>query len=152
MGQRRDDPQLEESTNRWLLGGLVLLALLVLAFPAYRLYEPGARDKARESHIASLISQGDSLFEVNCAPCHGDRGLGAVAPALNSKQFLAAASDDQIQSLIEVGVPGSQMAAYSLDYGGSMTLAQIDALTTYIRSLEENAPDNPDWRNPLGGG
>jgi len=152
MPERPPDPKLEESTNRWMMGGLVLLALLVLAFPAYRLYEPGARDQAREEHISSLIAQGETLFATNCTPCHGDRGFGATAPALNSKQFLAAATDDQIRSLIAVGVPGSQMAAYSLDYGGAMTLAQINALTTYLRSLEETAPDNPDWRNPLGGG
>jgi mono/diheme cytochrome c family protein len=152
MAERPPDPQLEEATNRWMIGGLVLLVLLVLAFPAYRLYEPGARDEAREEHIASLTAQGERLFSTNCTPCHGERGLGATAPALNSKQFLAAAADDQIRSLIAVGVPGSQMAAYSLDYGGAMTLAQIDALTVFIRSLEETAPDNPDWRNPLGGG
>jgi mono/diheme cytochrome c family protein len=30
-----------------------------------------------------------------------------------------------------------------------MTLEQIDAVTTYLRSLEEGAPDFPGWRDPL---
>lgn len=150
MPQRPADPDLDRSTNRWMLAGLVLIGLMVLTFPAYRLFEPGAREEARVEHVADLAAQGDQLFSITCAPCHGTQGLGATAPALNSRQFLAAASDEQISSLIAVGVPGSQMAAYSLDFGGPLTLAQIEALTTYLRSLEETAPDNPDWRAPLG--
>jgi hypothetical protein len=38
------------------------------------------------------------------------------------------------------------MGAYSLDFGGPLTLEQITAITTYLRSLEEDAPDDPDWR------
>ena len=85
-----------------------------------------------------------------CAACHGDSGLGGTAPALNSQQFLTAANDDQIRSLTAVGVPGTQMSAYSLDFGGPLTLEQINALATYLRSLEPDAPDNLDWREPLG--
>ena len=150
MPERPYDPDLEKSTNRWMVGGLVLLALLVLAFPAYRLYEPGAREEAREEHFQSLAEQGEAIFATNCTPCHGAEGLGGIAPALNSQQFLTAASDEQIASLIAVGVPGTAMAAYSLDHGGPFTLEQIDALTVYLRSLESNAPDNPDWRGPAG--
>ncbi|MBT8211747.1 MAG: hypothetical protein KJN71_01245, partial [Acidimicrobiia bacterium] len=60
-------------------------------------------------------------------------------------------SDDQTSLLISVGVPGSQMSAYSLDYGGPMTSEQIKAITTFLRSWEEDAPDRPDWRDAVGG-
>jgi mono/diheme cytochrome c family protein len=150
MPERPPDPALEASTNRWMTGGLVIIVLMVLAFPAYRLYEPANRDEARAAHLASLAEQGSQLFAQNCAACHGDTGMGGSAPALNSKQFLAAADDEQIASLIAVGVPGSPMSAYSLDFGGPLTLEQIDALTVYLRSLEPDAPDNPDWRAPFG--
>ncbi len=46
-------------------------------------------------------------------------------------------------------MPGTQMSAYSLDFGGPLTLEQIEALTTYLRSLEPDAPSVPDW---LAGG
>ena len=150
MPERPPDPQLEASTNKWMLWGLGLFLIMVLAFPAYRLTEPANRDAARETLTASLIEQGATLWEFNCTACHGAEGLGGSAPALNSQQFLTAADDDQIRALIAVGVPGTQMSAYSLDFGGPLTLEQINALTTYLRSLEPDAPDNPDWREPLG--
>ncbi|MBU1493012.1 MAG: cytochrome c [Actinobacteria bacterium] len=148
MPQRRADPHLEASTNRWMVGGVVLMALLVLAFPAYRLYEPGARAATRDAHQASLVEQGGRLFEIQCTGCHGLQGRGGSAPALNSQQFLTGASDAQISSLIAVGIPGSPMAAYSLDHGGPLTSEQIESLAVFLRSLEADAPDNPDWRTP----
>lgn len=147
MPERPIDPQLEASTNRWMIAGIALMALLVLAFPAYRLYEPGSRAAARDEHRASLVEQGERLFGIQCTGCHGPEARGGSAPALNSQQFLTAAGDAQISSLIAVGVPGTPMAAYSLDHGGPLTSEQIESLTAYLRSLEEGAPDDPDWRD-----
>lgn len=148
MPERPPDPDLERSTNRWMAWGLALLAAAVVAFPLYRLYEPSSREEARELHLASLADQGASLYQTNCSSCHGADGLGGVGPALYTKQFLAA-DDRQIRQLIAVGVPGSPMNAYSLDFGGPFTLEQIDALTVFLRSLEETAADFPGWRDPL---
>lgn len=149
MPERPEDRLLEESTNRWMLWGLVLMGLMVAIFPVYRWYEPAARDDARETHLASLAEQGASIYSFNCGACHGADGEGGIGPALNSEQFLTSANDEQITALIAVGVPGSQMNAYSIDFGGPLTSEQIKAVTTYLRSLEETAPDVPDWLNPL---
>ena len=54
MAERAPDPALEESTNKWMAAGFVIMVLLVLVFPVYRFYEPSARETARELHIASL--------------------------------------------------------------------------------------------------
>ena len=140
------DEELERSTNRIMVVGAVLLIAMALVFPLYRWIEPTNRESARESHIDSLAESGESLWGFNCASCHGLNGEGGVGPALNSQQYLQAASDDQTQLLIAVGVPGSQMGAYSQDFGGPLTTEQIKALAIYIRSWEANAPDNPDWR------
>ena len=147
MSGYTDDPVLDEETNKWMLWGLYMIAALVLAFPLYRLVEPANREEAREANIASLAEEGESIWSFNCASCHGADGEGGLAPALNSQQFLTAAGDEQTELLIAVGVPGSQMSAYSLDYGGPLTSEQIRSVTTYLRSLEENAPDRPDWRD-----
>jgi mono/diheme cytochrome c family protein len=147
-----EDERLEGSTVRWMQGGAVILALMVLAFPLYRAQEPGARERATEQRISDLSAQGADIFAVSCTPCHGDDGLGGIAPALNSQQFLTSATDDQIEGLIALGIPGSAMAAYSIDFGGPMTQEQIVAITVYLRSLEEAAPDNPAWRDMLTAG
>ncbi len=150
MADRPPDPSLEESTNKWMVAGLVIMGLMVLAFPLYRFTEPANRDAARATHVESLATQGEAIFQLNCTACHGVAGEGGIGPALNSQQFLTAATDEQIGLLIAVGVPGTQMNAYSLDFGGPLTSEQIDAVVTFLRSLEPNAPDVPDWRNPGG--
>jgi mono/diheme cytochrome c family protein len=143
-----DDPELEASTDRWMIWGAVLIVALVLAFPLYRVWEPQARAESREQQLASLATQGEEIFALNCASCHGESGEGIDAPALNSIQFLRSATDDQIRLLVSVGVPGTEMSAYSLDFGGPLTSEQIRAVVTFIRSWEPNAPDRPDWRDP----
>jgi mono/diheme cytochrome c family protein len=142
------DPEVEQSTNRWMVAGIVLMLAMLAAFPAYLAYEPEAREDSRTAQRESLESEGARTWEFNCASCHGAVGEGGSAPALNSKQFLQSA-DEQIEPLISVGVPGSAMGAFSQDFGGPLTSAQIRAVTTYLRSLEDEAPDNPDWREGL---
>ncbi len=149
MPERPVDTELEEQTNRWMWWGFVIMVLMVAIFPIYRFYEPSARESDRAAQLDFLADQGGSIYSVNCASCHGVLGEGGAGPALNSEQFLAAATDLQITSLVAVGVPGSQMNAYSLDFGGPLTSEQIEAVTTFLRRWEEDAPDVPNWRDPL---
>ncbi len=141
--------RLEVSTRRWRWAGLILMGLFILVFPIFRFYEPAQRADARASQTAFLAAQGAELFEGSCASCHGPEGVGAIAPALGSKEFLESVDDFQISSLIALGAPGSEMVAYSNDFGGPMTSSQIAAITTYLRSLEEDAESNPNWHTPL---
>ncbi len=145
------DDDLEASTSKWMLAGGVLLLLMAAVFPFYRWYEPGARDESRTAQAASLAEKGEDVWGFNCASCHGLNGEGGIGPALNSEQFLQSATDDQSRTLIAVGIPGSQMSAYSLDYGGPLTSEQIKSVVTFIRSWEPDAPDVPDWRAMVSG-
>lgn len=145
------DDELEASTNRWMAVGAGLLITMALVFPFYRWYEPAARDDARTAQAAALAEEGESLWQFNCASCHGLAGEGGIGPALNSKQYLQSATDSQTRTLVAVGIPGTEMSAYSLDYGGPLTSEQIRAIAAYIRSWEPNAPDLPEWRDMLGG-
>lgn len=143
------DHELDPSTERWMMVGLVLMVAFVLIFPFYRWYEPERRVAAREGLQVSLTAVGADLYTDSCASCHGIEGRGGFAPALATHQFLDSASNRQIEQLISIGIPGSEMVAYSLDSGGPLTSEQVRALTTYLRSLEETAADNPSWRQPL---
>lgn len=150
MPERPPDPTLEESTNRWMMWGLWIMAAMVLIFPIYRFYEPGNREAARELQSESLAASGADIYQLNCASCHGVDGEGGIGPALNSMQFLTGATNEQIEGLTAVGVPGSQMSAYSLDFGGPLTSEQIESIAIFMRAWEPDAPDRPDWRDVPG--
>lgn len=141
------DEELERSTNRVMVIGAGLLMAMALVFPLYRWFEPSNREAARQEHLDSLAETGETLWSFNCSSCHGLSGQGETAPALNSKQFLQSATNEQIELLVSVGVPGSEMSAYAQDFAGPLTSEQIRALAVYIRSWEEKAPDRPDWRD-----
>lgn len=143
------DDELESSTNRVMTIGGVLLVAMALVFPLYRWVEPVNRDEAHAAQLDSLAEQGENLWGFNCASCHGLNGEGGIGPTLNSQQFMQAATDEQMSLLIAVGIPGTQMSAYSQDFAGPLTSEQIKAIVTYIRSWEDDAPDVPDWRLAL---
>lgn len=138
---------LETRTNRWMIAGLVLMLIGLLAFPVYRIYEPIARAEAADEMQNNLALAGESLWSSTCASCHGSFGQGVDAPALYSEQFLTIATDAQILSIASTGIPGSDMAAYGQQYGGPLTQEQLVAVVACIRSWEETAPDRPDWRD-----
>ncbi|GBE25372.1 hypothetical protein BMS3Bbin02_01657 [bacterium BMS3Bbin02] len=144
-----NDTQLEHRTNSWMVAGLVLMVVGLLAFPIYRFSEPAARAAAAETAQFNLAGAGEGLWTATCASCHGSFGQGVDAPALNSTQFLTIVSDEQIFSIIGSGIPGTEMVAYSQTFGGPLTDQQITALVACVRSWEKDAPDRPDWRDML---
>lgn len=146
-----DPPALSRSTRRWQTVGVAVLLLLVLAFPIYRLTENERLDDALASESAAQTVAGHQLYELNCAPCHGEQGEGVDAPALNSQEFLQSVSDEQTHGIIAGGIPGSAMPAWLDDYGGPLTHQQVAAIVAFIRSWEDTAPSVPDWRNPSKG-
>ncbi len=149
--RRRPEPfepeELERSLNRYLVVGLVFMALLIAGFVAYRLREPTLRADSAASQHQTYTKLGAKLFADNCAGCHGDEGTGGgSAPTLNSKEFLSSTSDQQIHALVAGGVSGTDMAAWGLDYGGTLTDEQVQQLVTYLRTRETRAPSVPGWR------
>ena len=151
----RDRPQpppfepewLDRSLNRYLAWGLVFMVLLLVGFVAYRVREPGLRRSATRAQTTSYTSIGRQVFSADCSQCHGkEAGGGGSAPTLDSSQFLKGTSDAQIFTLIAGGVSGTEMPAWSLDYGGTFTDEQVRQVVTYLRSLEPRAPSVPGWR------
>jgi len=92
-----DRAALEASTRMWMLAGLVLMGLFVLAFPRFRFYEPARRADARTRQEQFLADQGAEIFATNGESCHRVSGTGAVAPAMGSMEFLASVDDTQIK-------------------------------------------------------
>ena len=138
---------LARSLNRYLAWGLVFMVLLLAGFVTYRVREPGLRKDATSAQTTSYTDIGRQIFAASCAQCHGkNAGGGGSAPTLNSSQFLKSTTNNQIQALVAGGVSGTEMPAWSLDYGGTFTDEQVRQVVTYLRSLEPSAPSIPGCR------
>lgn len=92
------------------------------------------------------IALGAQLYSANCSRCHGPEGQGKpIAPSINVKSFLTSTSDQALQQIITLGVPGTAMPAW----GDRMTEAEIQAIVGFIRQWEATAPE---VAQPLGPG
>ena len=149
MNTKPDHTDIEESTARWQWAGLILAAMFIGMFPIYRIYEPAQRADAREAQQGFLAAQGEEIYFAECSTCHGVEGRGGLGPAIGSRNFLESVGDHQISQLTALGIPGTEMVAYSIDWGGPMTSEEIEAVTAYLRSLEEDSEPYPNWQTPL---
>ncbi|MCU1219406.1 MAG: cytochrome c, class [Candidatus Angelobacter sp.] len=76
----------------------------------------------------------DTLYQQNCAGCHGEQGRGGAAIALNSPVYLEIADDATIRRVTGQGVPGTAMPAFAQSSGGMLTDEQVNAIVAGIRS------------------
>ena len=75
-----------------------------------------------------------TLYQQNCAACHGERGKHGVAISLANPVYLAVAGADAIQKATANGVPGTLMPAFAKGQGGMLTDQQITVLAQGIES------------------
>ena len=79
------------------------------------------------------LDRGARIFATTCASCHGLRGAGGdKGPALANNRALRARTAAEIRSIIQRGTPAG-MPAFPLQP------AELDAITTYLRSLNTSA-------------
>ena len=97
---------------------------------------------------AESIALGAELYSANCARCHGPEGQGRpIAPPINVKSFLSSTTDQALQQIITLGVPGTAMPAW----GDRMTDAEIQAIVGFIRQWEATAPEVAQPLGPASG-
>src|SRR5436190_24289016 len=70
--------------------------------------------------------KGYTLFMLNCAHCHGDDARGDEGPDLHG----VTKSDARIASVIKNGIKGEMPK-----FGAKLTDADVQALTAFVRSL-----------------
>src|SRR6267142_5648144 len=95
---------------------------------------PGRPPANSASLRPSEVLTFDTLYQQNCAGCHGEQGRGGAAIALNSPVYLEIADDATIRRVTAQGVPGTAMPAFAQSSGGMLTAEQINALVAGIRS------------------
>ena len=93
------------------------------------------------------IQKGKKAYSA-CVACHGPEAKGkiGIAPRLQSKTFLQAASDRFLFETIEQGRPGTTMIAW----GENLSDDEIKSIIAYIRSLQPTDPADLD-NSPLAG-
>jgi cytochrome c oxidase cbb3-type subunit 3 len=75
-----------------------------------------------------------TLFQQNCAGCHGQEGDGGAAIPISNPTYLAIVDADALRKTIAQGVRGTPMPAFAQSAGGMLTEKQIDVIASGIRS------------------
>jgi cytochrome c oxidase cbb3-type subunit III len=101
-------------------------------------YPPAAMTRPSE------ITDFATLYNQNCAACHGRNGQNGPAIDLGNPEYQALVDDASLHKWITNGMPGTQMAAFGQSAGGMLNDRQIDAIVNGMRSA---------WRtqNAFGG-
>jgi len=97
---------------------------------------PGPEVPRPDSILSSRV-----LFAQNCAGCHGADGLHGPSTPLASPVYQALVDDATLRRIVAQGLPGSMMPAFSKNFGGELTDAQVDAIVHGIRA---------DWKTGKG--
>ncbi len=123
----------------------VLAGALFLAVLFYAAGEPRRKARLIEEETARrrarLLPLAEVIFVAHCGECHGSNGGGTKqGPALRSRSFLDAVTDEVIAETIREGRKGTEMKAWGKDYGGHFGEEEIEGLVALLRSWQPTAP------------
>lgn len=96
---------------------------------------------------AEEVTDFKTLYESNCAGCHGKDGNLGPAPPLNDKTFLSIVPDEELQMVVAYGRRGTLMPAWSKGKGGPLTDKQVEALAQGIKK-QWPLPEKPEGEPP----
>ena len=130
-----------ENYTKLILAGLVLTLIVIGALLVYSLAETNRLALAAEEHTLERVARGGEFYQAQCVSCHGVQGEGGSGPALNNRTVLKNTLDNVFFSVIRSGVPGTQMPAWSVDFGGPLTDEDVRDVVAYLRAWEATAPE-----------
>ena len=102
----------------------------------------------KTASIAGDADHGKELYASYCAVCHGAEGEGGrgtgvtfsrhrdlpiIAPALNNRGFLAAATDEMIRHTLQYGREGTPMRSFLVQ---GLSERDINDLVSYVRAFD----------------
>lgn len=100
----------------------------------------GGQPKGRQQPFPEQVTDFHTLYDRNCAGCHGANGMQGPAPRLNDPVYLAVADRQTIYNTIKYGRPGTTMPALGAVEGGPLAEKQIAAL---VDGMEK------EWARPV---
>jgi cytochrome c oxidase cbb3-type subunit 3 len=129
---------------RSLFVGVSLSALLLTGCRS----APGRPTLADFPLRPSDVTDFTTLYQQNCAGCHGADGRLGAAIDLNNPVYLGIIDDTSMRRVIAQGVPGTPMPQFAPEAGGNLTRHQIDLLIAGIRGNWAGAPGAADGAPP----
>ncbi len=96
-----------------------------------------------------------TLYQDNCAGCHGQSGRYGAARPLNDGLYLALIGKERLRKVIANGVPHTTMPPFAQEQGGTLTDRQIGVLADEMEKKwalpqEFNAAAMPAYDGMLG--
>src|ERR1700758_1516964 len=70
----------------------------------------------------------NALYNQNCAACHGADGQNGAATDLANPEYQSIVDDRSLKKWISGGMPGTQMPAFAISAGGTLTEQQVDVI------------------------
>jgi putative heme-binding domain-containing protein len=84
----------------------------------------------QQNYRPADIDAGAALYAANCFACHAE-GQGVVGVDLRSGQFRHASTDEELQAVIQNGIPGTAMPSHMF------STADLTGLVSYIRTMRD---------------
>jgi cytochrome c oxidase cbb3-type subunit III len=75
-----------------------------------------------------------TLYQQNCAGCHGAKGVDGPSYPLANQEYQALVDETTLRKVIAEGGPGTLMPAFASSAGGALTDQQVDALVAGMRA------------------
>src|SRR4051794_40339410 len=85
------------------------------ALSAVALAQPAAPPvRALVNAGAKDLTDGQKIFDSQCAWCHGSAGTGGTGPNLQRPTLRSAATDAALAQLVRNGIPGTEMPSFAI--------------------------------------
>src|SRR5580700_962682 len=120
----------------------LMLSLLV---PAVAALAAGTETKVKLPNSRADLLNGEKLFHVHCALCHGPKGEGGRGPMLTRAKLSRAPDDAALVKILQDGIRGTEMPG-----AGAMSDRETRQTAAYVRSLGKVVLKPPPGDPALG--
>ncbi|RKR83573.1 cytochrome c oxidase cbb3-type subunit 3 [Mucilaginibacter gracilis] len=93
-------------------------------------------NSVKSSSDPAVISAGQAIFTLRCAPCHGDHGQGNVGPNLTDDYWLHGSKINDLFKTIKYGVLAKGMPTWEKQ----LSPRQIADVANFVKSIHDTHP------------
>lgn len=116
------------------------------AVKAYLARQGGKVDETNVTMVSAEneLALGKTMYETNCAACHGMMGEGGVGPNLTDEYWIHGGSIQDVFKTIKYGVPEKGMISWQ----AQLRPKDMQRVSSYIMTLQGTSP--PNAKEPQG--